>query len=178
MLKIKKIRQYRIAKYPQGIYYHKPDTLSAKLLKTSLTATIITLLESSCVGVCGPPPVEPGMVTENEARSIIKTVFNNNNVNLEEDISYFLKHGENDSTELILDGFNDSLSVGYEYSYGSDNYTFTYGVINTLDSLINESGPYIKCIDEIEKEEGWDYKTYLEDIIQEFIDYLKTQGVI
>jgi len=178
VLKIKKIKRYRIAKYPRGTYRRKTDNLAGKLIKGGLTVSIL-----SSLGACGGI-LAPDFVTENEARSIIKAVFDDNNVNLEEDISYFLKQGETDSIELNLDGYNDSLKVGYEYIYDEDYFTFDDQTVKTLDSLINESGPYIesspyiKCIDEIDKEENPKYEKYLEETIQEFIDYLKTQGVI
>jgi len=178
MLRIKKVKKYTVAQYPQGIYRVKPDSPAQALWKGSVSSAVMLAILESCdgVGTTGPPPVLPEMVTENEARNVIERVFDNNDIDLQEDVDYLFRYGINDSTQLDLDGYNDSLNVGYEYIAGADSGTFTPEVINALDSAQSDSGPYVKTVDEFERSP--DFETYLENLIQEFIDTLKVQGII
>lgn len=178
MLKIRQIKNYSIPKYPQGIYYPKPDPAIVGYGKGAAATALITLLFEACGngGQTGPPPVPPELVTESEARVVIDQVFADNNVDLAHDVPKFFAHPPGDSTELDLDGYNDSLDVGYEYISGQDHEVFTWGVVQALDSASRDAGPYIKALREIEESPGAD--SLLESIMQEFLDSLKAQGVI
>ncbi|NIO29924.1 MAG: hypothetical protein GTO29_15380 [Candidatus Latescibacteria bacterium] len=142
-----------------------------------MTLAMIALIEScDSAGTVGPPPVMADMVTENEARQIINRVFESNNVHLQEDIRFILRLSQNDSTELNLDGFNDTLQVGYEYLSSADWGSPVHLAWRTLDSLTQEAGPYIKVMDE--KTKYPNYQLFMEGVVQEFIDTLKARGVI
>jgi hypothetical protein len=137
---------------------------------------MLALLEacSEGNGVVGPPPLPPELVTENEARLIIEQTFGNHGIGLQKDVPFVLHYGPNDSTELELDGFNDSLQVGYEYIYGSDEQSFTPRAQSALDSLTHENGPYVKPLGAVDEYHQW----VIQETIEEFIDTLKANGVI
>jgi hypothetical protein len=183
MLKIKKIRKYAIARYPHEIYYYKPYSFTSKLLKRILAPTfILTLLGSIApepIGAVGPPPVAPDMVTENEARAAIEEVFARNNINLKHDVKYLLKYGEDHQAELELDGYNDSLGIGYEYldwKKDKDFNVFTPDILTAIENQKNGSGPFIEVIRPLVKDRHSEEN--LENLIQEFIDSLKARGII
>ncbi len=182
MLKIQKVAKYDVPKYPKGLYYQKPPPFPGELLKRgAATLAMLALLEScseKTVGTTGPPPVLPDMVTENEAQQIINQVFTVNGLILENDVPFVLHLGPNDSTELRLDGFNDSLHVGYEYLTDTDNEDFNNEVLQRLDDLSTSAGPYIKVLQTEHKYPHYDYQMIMESYVQEFIDTLKARGVI
>ena len=181
MLEIRRVKRYRKARYPRGRYSDYTPPLPESLVKRgAISLFALAALEAlgcdSGNGVTGPPPLPPDLVTETEARQIIEQVFVDNGVQLERDLPFILHLAADDSVTLDLDGFNDSLQVGYEYIIGDDWETFTLQVRGVLDSLANENGPYIKPVEQIE-DEG-DYTSALRATVQEFIDTLKAQGVI
>ncbi|MEW5924359.1 MAG: hypothetical protein AB1746_10260 [Candidatus Zixiibacteriota bacterium] len=146
-------------------------------------AIIIAAIESvGCngTGIAGPPPIPPGMVTENEAREIVDSIFNANGINLTDDVILKIETETGDSVELCIDGFNDSLKTGYEYisieNSINDHQVFTSVVISRLNQLADQDGPYIKTIWQDYKDH--DYKKNLENVAAEFIDSLKARGVI
>jgi hypothetical protein len=182
MLKIRRIRRYDSAKYPRGPYrpYRRG---AAESLATRGTATLLLLaLYEACVGgngTAGPPPIPPDIVTEGEARRIISNVFDRNGITLDEDFRLVFQMGPGDSVVLDLDGFSDSLRVGYEYVAPDDWSTFTTEVRDSLRQAENDTGPYIKTVDAMDKYPGDDsYIQRLETKIEAFIDSLKANGVI
>jgi hypothetical protein len=180
MLKVRIVTKYDLPKYPKGLYYQKPPPHTSGLFKRgAATLAMLALLEScsdKTVGTAGPPPVWPEMVTENEAHQIIGQVFANNGLSFEQNVPFKLHLGLNDSTELELDVFNDSLQVGFEYIADTDSAEFDEKVIQTLDNLFDAWGPYIKTMDTELKFPN--YRVKMEEIVQEFIDTLKARGVI
>jgi hypothetical protein len=178
LLKIKPVRRYRIARYPQGTYRPHSDLISDALYKGALApAAMLLIMETSCgSGTTGPPPLPVDLVTENEARAVFDQVFADNNITLENNVSLWFKTAANDSIQLDVDGYNDSVNVGYEYMAGEDYRLYTPEVRAALDSAIHDAGPYINVVQPIEK--GDNYETVLENIMQGFIDSLKAQGVI
>lgn len=181
MLTIRRVKRYRVARYPRGRYSDYTPPLPESLVKRGAVslfalAALETLGCDSGNGVTGPPPLPPDLVTENEARQIIEQVFVDNGVQLGRDLPFILHLAADDSVTLDLDGFNSPLRVGYEYVIENDWATFTPQVWNALDSLANENGPYIKPVEAIE--ETGDYSSVLRATVQEFIDTLKAHGVI
>lgn len=181
MLEIRRVKRYTIAKYPHDQFVAStPPLLKSAAARGAVSAALLALLEA-CEGVggtgtTGPPPVVPQLMTENEGRRIIEQTFSAYGVEFENDVRFVLRRGPNDSTVLNLDGFNDSLSVGYEYIYETDANAFNAPIRNTLDSLISESGPYIKTMESTYRT---DYgASLLEQIVEEFVDTLKANGVI
>jgi hypothetical protein len=179
-LEIRRVKRYGAARYPRKQYGEKtPDFPGTLMKRGALSFVMLALLESSAcddVGTTGPPPVMPSLVTENEARRAIEQAFGAHGIGLQEDVGILLHYGDNDSTLLTLDGYNDSLRVGYEYVYGNDFREFSPAVRHALDSLIDAGGPYIEPIDVIEMQH--DYNTILQQIVDEFVDTLKAHGVI
>lgn len=175
MLEIRRVDRYTRAKYPRG-RFAEPCILPKSLARRGAASALMLALLEGCTGtgVTGPPPLPPTMVTENEARQIIEQTFQNDGIALQEDVPFVLHYGKSDSTVLELDGFNDSLQVGYEYIYGSDQDSFTPRVQSALDSLANENGPYIKPVDAVDDH----YRVFIQETIEEFIDTLKANGII
>jgi len=179
VLEIRRVKRYRRARYPRGRYSDYTQPLPESLVKRGAVSLFaLAAIESlGCdTGTTGPPPVWPGFVTEEGARTVIEQVFAENGVVLERDLPFILHLAAEDSVELTLDGFDPSLRVGYEYILGEDWENFTNEVSQTLDSLANETGPYIKPVPAIEKFD--DSAVYLRAIVQEFIDTLKAHGII
>ncbi len=186
MLRIEPIKSYKLPRYPQGLYYERPNTCPWKVTGSIASVAMLALLVSSCkpvepVGVVGPPPMPPDMVTEREARTVINEVFAKNGINLEADVPFSFSPGDQNAIGLELDGFNKDLNIGYEYIAGEDQTAFTQEVVAHLDKACesSSSGPYIKTI-------GTQYiygdadKAYedLENIIQDFIADLRSRGII
>jgi hypothetical protein len=180
MLKVKQVRKYTHAKYPSGNYQEPPEYLLPELLKDSAMVASMLLLVESCEGggQTGPPPVLPDMVTESEARSIVNRVLQDNGITWQNDAPLALSLGGSDSAQLVIDSYNDSLRVGYEYISHDDYDIFTPQVTTTLDSLAKAQGPYVKVIDEINRQEHHDYQLLLERSMQQFLDTLRAHGVI
>ncbi|MFH0778018.1 MAG: hypothetical protein V2A71_05230 [Candidatus Eisenbacteria bacterium] len=179
MLRIQQIRRYRVARYPRGSYSNKTPSSPKMILEGgAISLAMLALLQScECTGTTGPPPVRPDLVTENEARQIIERVFTNRGLGMERDVPLVLRHGQGDSTELILDGFNDSLKVGYEYIYAAQDTSFTADVRQALeDSLAAERAPFVKVMDSTYKYSG--YQQLLEQAVEEFLDTLQAHGII
>ncbi len=176
MLKVEPIAVYRIARYPRGRYYSKPIPLPLLLAKKGIVPAALMLILESCdgTGTTGPPPIEPEFITEQEARQAINIIFAGNGISLDEDVPIRFDLGGNDSTDLVIDGFNSDLRVGYEYITGRDDTSFTPQVIEALDEAAEGAGPYIKPAFrayEYELEE-------LQETMRAFIDTLKAHGVI
>jgi hypothetical protein len=180
MLEISPVTRYTVAKYPHGQFVMSSPLLArSPAARGAVSVALLALLEACDgfgTGTTGPPPVVPELVTENEARQIIEATFAGEGVGFDNDVRFVLRRGPNDSTELELDGFNDSLGVGYEYITESDGADFTWPVRQTLDSLMNDSGPYIKPVSAVFKE--GDYHQHLREIVEEFVDTLKANGII
>jgi hypothetical protein len=185
MLTIQQVKRYCIARYPKEVYSRKGRSLPKTLLERGAVSLVMLALLEFCdhgglragVGMMGPPPALPELLTENEARQIIEHVFADNGVVLDNDVRLVLHYGQNDSAELILDGFNDSLEVGYEYAYSREDTVFTANVREALeDSLANNDAPYIKVLNSIHKYPG--QQEFLEHAVEQFIDTLQAHGVI
>lgn len=183
MLKIEPIKSYKIPRYPRGLYYERLCTRPWKVTGGVASLVVLALLASSCepVGVVGPPPVAPEMVTEREARIVINEVFARNGINLEEDVPFSFSPVDQNPISLELDGFNSDLNIGYEYITGEDETTFTQEVVTELDqaSASNAGGPYIKTVGAQyiygETQEAYEE---LEIIIQDFVEGLRSRGII
>jgi hypothetical protein len=179
MLKVKRVRKYSVAKYPPGNYQEPPEHLLPDLLKDSAMAAFMMLLVESCGGTTtGGVPNAPEIVTETEARSIVDHVLQNNGIAWQNDVPLTLGFGSGDTVHLVVDGYNDSLRVGYEYVTGNDNATFTPRVTAALDSVAKTQGPYIKIIEQTYKHDDSEYGQILEILMQQFLDTLKAHGVI
>ncbi|MBI4720717.1 MAG: hypothetical protein HY770_05775 [Chitinivibrionia bacterium] len=182
MLTIRRVNRYRSARYPAGRWVKCEPRLPESLVRRGAASLFaLAVLETlSCDnrnGVVGPPPLPPELVTENEARLVIEQVFEDNGIPMERDVLLMLRLAGGDSVGIELDGFNDSLRVGYEYiSYPEDRGEFNWHVRETLDSLFSEDGPYIKGIDTWGKYDGFESILRLE--IEAFIDTLKSHGII
>lgn len=178
MPRIKPVKRYTVPKYPRGAYYAKPDPAVVALGKGAIAAAIMTILFEACDGggTTGPPPLPPPMVTETEARAVIDSVFADNGISLVNDFLLRFEKAPGDTVDLDLDGYNDSLGVGYEYINDDDYSVFTPEVKAALDSAVVQNGPYIETIDQIVK--AGDYRSVLEGMVQSFIDSLKANGAI
>ena len=151
-----------------------------ELLRDGAVLAGMMLLIESCdgSGTTGPPPVLPDMVTESEARLIVNRVLQDNGITWQNDAPLTLNLAGGDTAQLVIDSYNDSLRVGYEY-VGHDDYDiFTPQVTTTLDGLAKAQGPYIEVIEPVYKYDDTDYEQILESTMQQFLDTLKAHGVI
>jgi hypothetical protein len=178
MLEVRQVRKYSLAKYPPGNYQEPPGHLLPEFLKDSALAAAMMLLVESCGTTTGGIPNPPEMVTENEARSILNRVLQNNGITWQNDAPLAVNLGGGDTAQLVIDSYNDSLRVGYEYVTGNDYATFTPRVATALDSVAKAQGPYIEVINEINRREHSDYEQFLETSMQQFLDTLRAHGVI
>lgn len=183
MLKIRRVSRYSSAKYPRGSFrpYRRgvAESMATRGAATLLLLALYEACSDSGNGVTGPPPLPPDMVTESEARQIITGVFDRNGIDLEEDFRLVFQMGPGDSVVLDVDGFNDSLRVGYEYVAPDDRQVFAPEVIDSLWQAASGGGPFIKTLDAGYKYHGnTQYIEELELQIEEFIDSLKANGVI
>jgi hypothetical protein len=112
------------------------------------------------------------MITENEARQAIEDVFRGEGLGMTREVPITVHTGPGGSVTMHLDGFNDTVKVGYEYLYDADYDTFNYDVWRAADSLMSENGPYVKFVG------GTGYLDVIEREIEAFIDTLKAHGVI
>jgi hypothetical protein len=118
----------------------------------------------------------PDMVTEAEARAIIDRIFSDNDVVLEKDFPFLFRWAQ-DSLAFEVDGFNDSLQVGYEYVDPDGEFpSLSSSFQAAVDSAGNADGPYIKLVHPAfadGRQEEW-----FEMEIQAFIQKLKGMGII
>lgn len=174
MLRIKQVGSYSIARYPEVVFRPWRRSAAPALIRSSTVSAALLLILESCdsIGTSGPPPVPPEFLTENEARAVITGVFSDNGIPLVEDVPLSLVVSPGDTAHVVLDGYNESLRVGYEYLTLYDDETFTHELITSIETNNADAGPYIKVAPP-EYEES-----YLENLMQAFIDTLKAQGKI
>ncbi len=184
MLRIRQVASYSVPKYPRETF--RPWRESAVLThvrRGAATAALLAILES-CDGdkglwpdggqTAGVPRPFP-FLTEYEAYVIVTNVFADNRITLTPDVTLSVIGSDGDTTDVVLDGYNDSLRVGYEYVYGDDDLdTFSHVLIAQLDADAAGPGPYIKATYPCEKRRAHD----LEQLMQAFIDTLKAHGKI
>jgi hypothetical protein len=179
MLRINRVGSYAIPRYPQGVFKPWREPAAVTLMKRGVVSAALLAILESCdedggggTGITGPPPLVPQFLTENEARVIITNVFTDNGITLTPDVTLSIAGSHGDTTEVVLDGYNDSLRVGYEYVTPSDKVSFTSEVIARIRADATDSGPYITITGQ------QNYAGYLEFLMQEFIDTLKAHGKI
>lgn len=186
MLRIRQVGSYAIPRYPQVVFkpWRRPAGL-ALAAKGAASAALLILLEScdggtgvtgatGGTGVTGPPPMPPDFLTENEARVIITNVFTENGITLTPDVALSIIGSNGDTAGVVLDGYNNSLRVGYEYVCYNDEASFTDELIAQLEVDAAGSGPYIKATGRYAEKRADD----LEQLMQAFIDTLKAHGKI
>jgi hypothetical protein len=124
----------------------------------------------------GGVPQPPLYVSEASARQIITQVFTGRTIALDSSQVVTIPLSAVDTLVLNVDGFNDSLQVGYEYVYGDDELQYPPAVCNTLDSLNESATPHILTIDpEIRRAAA---EEHLQQVVQQFLDTLAAHGVI
>ncbi|MFC2170360.1 hypothetical protein ACFLQJ_00110 [Calditrichota bacterium] len=179
-MQVKKLKRYSIPMYPQGLFHPRRENTINKAVKAgTLSATLLALLQG-CEefpyfgkGVDGNMAYEPAM-TEADARLVIEEVFTRNNIQIPDEITLVFSSASADSIELDLDGYNDSLKVGYEYN-GENEYLCYDDTLNAeFESALNDSGYHIKISSTVAEDDD----EYLENLMQTFIDSLKAHGVI
>lgn len=183
MLRIRPVKSYRAAKYPRRKYRARVPGPGSDLLKRGGVSLLLLAFieglgcEDNVVtnGITGPPPIPGDMITENEARQIVTRVFTDNGIGLIEDYRLAFQPDEPDSTILFVDGYNDSLRVGYEYVTDPDYPTFGPAWAALADSA-EADGPYIRTVTEYTDDPRSVEIIELE--IEAFIDTLKARGVI
>ncbi|MFC2020128.1 hypothetical protein ACFLU4_09355 [Chloroflexota bacterium] len=191
MLVIKPLSSYKIPKYPQEWYHEKPAVISDKLVAGGLIATLMLGLLTSCgkeveenrpggsLGVVGPPPSPPKAITENEARLRIIHTFEKYGIELDADVPMSFG-SDNKTINLILDGYNEELRIGYEYISGNDRDTFTEKVASDTEKLIDRlvenpseaNGPFIKVIQPSASTDS------IAKATEEFIRFLRDNGIL
>lgn len=179
-MRLKQVKRYRRARYPRGSYRRPMKGPVHRAARGGISSLLLMALTEACgdtgIGTTGPPPVMPDMLTEAEARAIIDRIFIENEIALEKDFPLIFRWAE-DSLAFEVDGFNDSLKVGYEYvERYSEDQVFTQEFRTALDSAGNADGPYIDLI----RLEFFDHdqQATVEAEIEAFIQKLKGMGII
>jgi len=121
------------------------------------------------------------IITENEARTIIKQVFEKHGIKLEEDVPYIYTARDGKQVELNLDGYNSTLKVGYEYLSEEDRKERQH--FYELQRLGSFDESYIRVLHteawEAENEHSHVYaKKVIEHNIEEFIANLRATGLL
>jgi hypothetical protein len=183
LLKIKTVRHYRHPKYPRGIYFEHAGLRPGKIAGGIALAPILSLLLSSCApGLHVETDITTGttttmrhVITESEAKSRIDALFADHGIFLQDNGQITIKLSDGTTQDIALDGFSDNLSIGYEYISNEDAAALTPEAITALEAAgDNQTGTHIKII----TAEHDYYDGYLEKTIQDFIEELRSQGVI
>ncbi len=173
MLKLRKVRRYQVAKYPQGRYrLRRPHPAAALVRRGGVSLLLATILEAcdGGIGTTGPPPVLPEFMTEWDVRQTVDELFRPHGVTL--DVAEKVFHFPDVTVQLELDGYNDSLQVGYEYL--ADGESMASESRQAFAEAIDAGGPYVKILNKVRYES----RDALEDTVEAFIDTLKARGVI
>lgn len=177
MLKIRPLAMYHRAKYPAfGMFHNAPKTTPGKIRDITVLAGLAVMLDSCLPFSTSGVPVPPRMISEADARNMIDKVFVSYGLSVEHDLKLRYSLNGNDSTLLEIDGYDDSLNVGYEYISVDDRLTFTRSLSAHLDSLKLSDSPHILPIDALPDSER--DSQLLEQISRSFLDSLKAHGVI
>ena len=178
-LKIKRVKRYTVPKYPREHYRRSKQTAAERLARGGVSTFLLLALQEACDGggVTGPPPVEPDMVTENEARQVIKQLFAEHGVALQEDVQVLFNLLNGTPVGFVADGYNDSLRVGYEYMNPDWEREYVPEPSRVaLEKGDNAEGAFVKFVDSMEKSS--DYAAILRSQIEAFISVLKANGII
>jgi len=184
MLRIEPLRSYTVPRYPQGAYYEEPNPHAWLATGGIASAALLAALASSCIppiGVVGPPPVPPEMVTEKEARAAIERVFTKAGITMEPDVVIALSAGGQAPVNLDLDGYNKERRIGYEYFAEQDYSTLDREAVAEINQRYGPAGngPYVKAFDtQYIYNSPEEANAALEKMAQDFIDELKARGVI
>ena len=181
MLKVRRVRRYRKARYPRGRFRARRRRASGTATAGGLSALILLALTEACAaeggtGIVGPPPLMPEMVTENEARQVIRQVFLENGIQLQEDVPLVFRWAT-DSLAFDVDGYNTEMEVGFEYVDPDTEWgTFSADFKAAVSRAAAAEGPYIDLVDPVVKSAT--FETTLEARTQAFINALRAQGII
>jgi hypothetical protein len=172
MLKIKQPKKYNIPIYPAGAYYENTGKNIDNFIKKAAASTaLITALEGcDCLGTTGPPPVMPTMVTENEAKPIIDSVFASQGYNLDSNILIDVPSSD---LKITIDGYDSAQHVGYEYLWETN---FDENRDSVQHSFSKQTEEKILFMEPVEK-----IGVYKDSIIKEvndFIELIKANGFI
>jgi hypothetical protein len=172
MLKIKRVRSYDVPRYPARKFEPWKQPAGVAMFKRGVSSAALLLLIDSCITGCmkGVPNWE--YVTEGDARAAINRVFADNGIQLTADVPLDVVLSPEDTVRVVLDGYNDSLRVGYECVTEGDRESFNVKVWRHLDSDAADAGPYVNIL------WGANELNAIVQITQDFIDSLKAQGAI
>jgi hypothetical protein len=187
MLEIKRLKSYKVPKYPEGHYYEvkvngdrNPGVTSGILAAGLSTLILYTSCNCQPIGVTGPPPVPSLMISEQEARMAIKKIFQDNGITFKEDIPYSFVT-DNETIQVNLDGYDESRKVGYEYFSEQDISGENSAANEKLRQkyLNNLTSPIIKILDPANYYDEETKKEALQQIekeVNEFIKSLRSNG--
>ena len=175
MLQIKRIACYGLPRYPRGGQYVMPSKSTVAMVRETAALLALAALVESCDNPSGAP-MPPRYVSEASARQAIGQVFAGRNLALDTSQVVRVPLDGVDTLVLNVDGFNDSLQVGYEYILWDDREQFTPPVCKTLDSLNLVATPHILTVDAEADRVGAEARLQL--IVNQFLDSLAAHGVI
>jgi hypothetical protein len=172
MLTVRKVDNYSIPKYPTGLYFDKPGNRKEGFLRAAaVSSALLAALESSqCIGCTGPPPIQPAMVTENEARGIIDSVFSTNKYNLLHDQSINVPDS---AAHVSLDGYDSVRHMGYEYITDADLSEYSASIRKRFAESSREKVLFVE-----EKKSESEYHTQIVKEVNDFIAIIRASGAI
>lgn len=171
MLQIKQVKRYGAAQYPRGSYYRRPDRTALPYVRRGLAATgvVVSLQMTGCLfPMPGAMPVRS--LSEADARPVIVRTFARQGISLTNDVLFIIQ-----GKQLAVDGYNDSLKVGYEYVSAEDQNSFTSEIIKELAGTRYGVGPHIEILEPAPARMP---QSELELAVLQFVDSLRAVGVI
>ena len=172
MLQVKQVKKYDVPRYPTGEYFENENSGNGLFFRgaAASVALLAALQGSQCIGTTGPPPVMPDMVTENEARAIVDSVFSTYDYRLLFDVNLPVPG----STQTVsLDGYDSTTRTGYEYMSGNDFGEFSDSTKDAFQSSREERILFLN-----EETKDGDYRRRLEQEVNDFISIIRAGGTV
>jgi hypothetical protein len=186
MMEIKSNQRYSLAQYPAKEQFEYHANKIDALIKAGIIPVAALVMSN---GGCDGNELRSTYLKEDDGRKIIDQLFTEYKVNLQKD--YPIAAIEHDSSDVncMLDGYNDSLKIGYEYFGGEEEFIRDCDCNENGDEYwINPNKDFcgynetedrnILCIDAIETSSNPYAQQQLELIVRDFLEQLKANGVI
>jgi hypothetical protein len=187
-MQVRKLIAYRIPAYPFQDYQYHTDYNKEKII-ASLFGFLIANSKCSSGGLMLYPPI----FLEYPIRPIVDKIFLDEGIALIHNYPVSFPDDKSNIHNCSLDGFNDSLKIGYEYFSTNDEQSYEENYPASCDcnedfidpqaekflcGSNSQTGWNILCIDRMEKTDNPYQLADLELKVKDFIAELKAQGVL